>query len=153
MYAFSSQTINNDATDQPETGRDAQDTPYNPDDDQRGWYADHGQGVSVHTGFPNPGIDASLHSLDFNQLLIANSSSTFLMRISGSEWQHLGIFPKDIVVIDRALQPHVSDLAVWWHDGDFAISERARMRPEAEVWGVVTATIHQFRSQEEVRNA
>jgi DNA polymerase V len=106
-------------------------------------------GVSVHTGFPNPGADARLHGLDINRLLVQNSTSTFLMRISGTNWQHLGIFHGDITVIDRSLHARINDLVVWHCGGDFAISERNRMRPDAVMWGVVTATIHQFRKPEE----
>jgi DNA polymerase V len=103
-------------------------------------------GVSVHTGFPNPATDAARRNgLNLSQLLIQNSASTFMMRIAGGNWQYLGIFNDDIILIDRSLGPRHNDLVVWWNDGDFAISEFARMQPGATVWGVVTATIHEFR--------
>lgn len=103
-------------------------------------------GVSVHGGFPNPATDAARQAgLNLNQLLIQNSASTFMMRIAGNHWQHFGIFNDDLAIIDRALSPRPTDLVAWWLDGDFAISEFARMRPEATVWGVVTAIIHELR--------
>jgi DNA polymerase V len=104
-----------------------------------------GQGVSVHTGFPNPAADTSLKGLDLNQLLIHNSVSTYLMRVSGDEWQDIGIFAGDIALVDRALAIQSTDLVVW-HDGsEFALSIKSRITRDAIVWGVVTTVIHQYR--------
>lgn len=104
----------------------------------------HTDGVSIHTGFPNPGTDTRLKSLDLNNLLVHNSASTFIMRIAGHEWQASGLFDGDIAIIDRALLALPNDIVIWWKDGDFAISSCQRMRPDATIWGVVTATVHQF---------
>lgn len=104
-------------------------------------------GVSVHTGFPNPAVDQRLQPLDFNKLLIENTVSTFMFRVRGSEWEAAGVFDGDIAVVDRALSPRKNDVVIWWNDlgGKFAIS-RFHAAPEgAALWGVVTATIHQFR--------
>jgi DNA polymerase V len=105
------------------------------------------EGVSVHAGFPNPATDSSLRSLDFNQLLIQHSVSTYMFRVEGSEWEASGVFAGDIAIVDRALDARKSDIVVWWQDGPdvFAISAYKDVPEGATVWGVVTATIHQFR--------
>lgn len=107
-------------------------------------------GVSVHTGFPNPATDTSLHTLDFNQLLIEHTASTFMFRIDGAEWEDAGVFAGDIAVVDRALDPRKTDVVIWWNEsqGEFSITTYAAMPKEARLWGVVTATIHQFRRKE-----
>ncbi|HJQ08826.1 MAG TPA: S24 family peptidase [Candidatus Saccharimonadales bacterium] len=104
-------------------------------------------GVSIYTGFPNPAIDKSLHGLDLNQLLIQHSTSTYLFRISGSSWEGAGVFDGDIALVDRALDPRKNDVVLWWNDsrGEFAISSCKQIPPHASCWGVITATIHQFR--------
>ena len=104
-------------------------------------------GVSIHTGFPNPATDKSLHTLDFNQLLVRHTASTYMFRVRGSEWEEAGVFDGDIAIIDRALDPKKTDVVVWWDEpkGEFAISKYAAMPPEADLWGIITATIHQFR--------
>ena len=104
-------------------------------------------GVSVHAGFPNPAADKSLHTLDFNQLLVQHGASTFMFRVQGNEWQDAGVFDNDIAIVDRALDPRASDVVVWWDEsrGEFAISGYRRMPAHGACWGVVTATIHQFR--------
>ncbi|HEY8999282.1 MAG TPA: S24 family peptidase [Candidatus Saccharimonadales bacterium] len=103
-------------------------------------------GVSVHTGFPNPATDRSLDTLDLHQLLVPRPNSMFLFRIRGNKWKTQGIFDGDIAVIDRALAPRKGDRVVWWHEahGEFAISLFENVPHEANVWGVVTSTIHQF---------
>ena len=107
----------------------------------------HADGVSIHAGFPNPAADKSLGSLDLHQLLVPRPSSTFLFRISGQQWQDLGVFDDDIAVIDRALDAHSNDIVAWWNEGagEFALSHRSKMPVEAALWGVVTSTVHQHR--------
>ncbi|MBX6334857.1 hypothetical protein IRY61_06000 [Candidatus Saccharibacteria bacterium] len=105
-------------------------------------------GVSVHTGFPNPAVDQRLQTLDLNKLLIQHAASTYMFRIRGNEWEGAGVFDGDIAIVDRALDPHKTDVVIWWDEatGEFAISKFAGMPKTAALWGVVTATIHQFRA-------
>lgn len=105
------------------------------------------QGVSEHTGFPNAGTDTSLSSLDLAKLLIQNPSSTFFMRLRGDEWEHRGVYDGDVVVIDRALVPHETDIVIWWGGESFAIGKPRGIPKETEVWGVVTNIIHQTRQK------
>lgn len=105
------------------------------------------EGVSVHTGFPNPATDTSLQTLDFNQLLIHHAASTYMFRVRGSEWEEAGVLDGDIAIVDRALDPKKTDVVLWWDEakGEFAISKQTAMPKEAALWGIITATIHQFR--------
>ena len=106
-------------------------------------------GVSIHTGFPNPATDQRLQTLDFNKLLIQHSASTYMFRVRGNEWEGAGVFDGDIAVVDRALDQRKTDVVIWWNEasGEFAISKFAAMPAGASLWGVVTATVHQFRKQ------
>lgn len=108
---------------------------------------DDSHGVSVQRGFPNPALDSSLPTLDFNQLLIEHRASTYMFRVQGNQWQDAGIFDRDIAVVDRALDARKTDTVVWWDEsqGEFAISHVNASPPHAAIWGVITATIHQFR--------
>jgi DNA polymerase V len=102
------------------------------------------EGVSVHSGFPNPADGAPLNNPDFNRLLIQHPSATFCMRIAGHEWERQGIYDGDITVIDRALSPKLMDLVIYVLDDGFAISRFSRLIKN-EIWGVVTSVIHQQR--------
>lgn len=111
---------------------------------------DTSHGISVHSGFPNPAADRDFaDSLDIHQLLVPRPSSSFLFRISGNEWQALGIFDQDIAVVDRALDAKKQDIVAWWNaeSGEFQLSACGDMPRESQLFGVVTATIHQLRKQ------
>lgn len=103
------------------------------------------EGVAIHTGFPNPAIDASLKDLDLNQLLIAHSASSYMMQIVGNEWQSLGIFDGDIAIIDRSLTARQNDIVVWWHEDSFRLSYLSQTPKQAIVWGIVTSITHIFK--------
>ena len=102
-------------------------------------------GVSVHTGFPNPAIDASLKDLDLNQLLVSHSVATYYMEITGHTWQQVGIHDGDIAIIDRAISARPNDIVVWWHQDSFMMTPLHKIPKEAQVWGTITATIHRFK--------
>ncbi len=107
------------------------------------------ESVSIHAGFPNPAADKGVSSLDVHQLLIPRPSSTFIFRIAGDQWEDMGIFDGDIAIIDRALGMRKSDVVAWWNDGrgEFQLSYSRDMPTEAQLFGVVSSTIHQFRKQ------
>ncbi|MEO8862967.1 MAG: S24 family peptidase [Candidatus Saccharimonadales bacterium] len=101
-------------------------------------------GVSVHEGFPNPATDTSLQPIDLNSLLVPRRASTYLMRISGDDWADQGIFAGDIAIIDKALSANSNDLVAWIHEDSFVLSPRHAVAQDAEVWGTITAVIHQY---------
>lgn len=105
---------------------------------------DQQDGVSIHAGFPNPGADKSLVSLDLNQLLVQHPTSTFLFRVRGASGEEYGIFDSDVAVVDRALNPHKKDLVIWWDD-TFRISKFSELDQDVAIWGVITSVVHQFR--------
>ena len=106
-------------------------------------------GVSVHTGFPNPALEhrgaSQQLSLDLNQLLIRQPSSTYLFRVTGHAWADQGIFDGDIAVIDRAPQARSTDLIIAWRSTGSTILKQHQLAPDDQPWGVVTAIIHQYR--------
>lgn len=106
-----------------------------------------GDGISVHMGFPNPAADKTLSNLDLHQLLVQRPASTYLFRIAGGQWQDVGVFDGDIAVIDRAIVPKHTDIVAWWNHehGEFQLSHYKQVPKGAEVFGVITATVHQFR--------
>lgn len=104
-------------------------------------------GVSVHSGFPNPALDRRgqlTRSLDINGLLVPRPNSTFLFRISGHRWADQGIYDGDVAVVDRALRPRPTDLVVIWQNTSFNLERRLSRPSEEQPWGVVTSIIHQF---------
>ena len=103
------------------------------------------QGVTEHTGFPNPATDKTLASLDIATLLIKHPASTFFMRIDGHSWEQYGVFHTDIVIIDRALHARPSDVVTWWDETEFCISRYKHIKKQATVWGVISSVVHRYR--------
>lgn len=106
-------------------------------------------GVSVHSGFPNPAADQRGRktglALDLNHLLVRQPSSTYLFRVSGHQWAHQGIYDGDIAVIDRAVQARDTDLLVVWQEAGSRLCRQHQLTPDDKPWGVVTSIIHQYR--------
>ncbi|MDL2362769.1 MAG: S24 family peptidase [Patescibacteria group bacterium] len=83
--------------------------------------------------------------LNLNQLLVRQESSTQALRVTGHQWADQGILDGDLVLVDRALQAGSSDLIVAWRDNDARFCRQHQLTPDDSPWGVVTATIHQYR--------
>jgi hypothetical protein len=109
----------------------------------------HGDGVSIHSGFPNPALDRRGQgprlALDLNQLLVRHPSSTYLFRVIGHHWTSQGVYDGDVAIIDRALQARPSDLIVAWRPEGSTLCRQHQLTPDDKPWGVVTAIIHQYR--------
>lgn len=107
-------------------------------------------GVSTHSGFPNPGLESRKQgaklALDLNQLLIKRPSSTYLFRISGHNWADQGIYDGDVIIVDRAQQVQKTALIVAWHSNSLIIGKHRQLAAITQPWGVVTAVIHQYQT-------
>lgn len=104
-------------------------------------------GIAAHAGFPNAAHDPMIQGLQLQQLLVPQPHSTYFFRVAGNQWQADGIFDGDIAIIDRSLQP-LRDIVAWIHEDTFALSRfTQKQRSQILVWGVVTAIIHQTRTQ------
>jgi len=62
-------------------------------------------GTKISAGFPSPADDFLESTLDLNEYLIKHPSSTFLVRVTGDSMIDAGIFPNDILIVDRSLTP------------------------------------------------
>lgn len=108
---------------------------------------DSAAGVTEHTGFPNPATDSHMISLDISQLLIKHPASTFFMRLSGNTWEDRGMFDNDLIIIDRSLDPKVTDTVIWWEGDSFIISNYSAVPDATPIWGIVTHVIHSMRGE------
>ena len=119
----------------------------------------------VAAGFPSPADDYIEARLDLNEHLIKNPAATFFARATGESMTGVGIFPGDILVVDRSLSPKNGSIIIAVVDGELAVkrlsmyqgrvelvSENPRYKPivipdeaSLEVWGVVSYVIHSLR--------
>jgi SOS-response transcriptional repressor LexA len=56
----------------------------------------------IRAGFPNPADDHVEQDIDLNALLMPHPAASFLLRVAGESMIDAGIYPEDIVVVDRS---------------------------------------------------
>ncbi|MDG1201162.1 MAG: translesion error-prone DNA polymerase V autoproteolytic subunit, partial [Candidatus Actinomarina sp.] len=100
--------------------------------------------------------------VDLNQYLVKHPASTFLVRASGESMINAGIFPNDILVVDRSLKAESGKVVIAVVDSELTVKRYVKkgknilLKPEndsfdpivindeseAYIWGVVTNVIH-----------
>ena len=116
----------------------------------------------VAAGFPSPADDYLEDKIDLNQYLVKHPAATFLVRASGESMINAGIFPNDILVVDRSLKAEDGKVVIAVVDNELTVKRYRKrgksivLEPENEaydpiiiseeseafVWGVVTNVIH-----------
>ena len=117
----------------------------------------------IQAGFPSPAEDeVPFEPYDLGAKLIPNPQSTFFIRVTGESMRDAGIFPDDVLIVDRSLDAHNGDVVVAAVNGEFTVKRlfktrnRVELRPENKkfrpiviegdaelvVWGVVKTVIH-----------
>ena len=119
---------------------------------------------SETTGFQSPAQDYIEKRLDLNERYIHHPAATFFMRVDSDAMTGVGIFSRDILIVDRSLEPKHRKIVVAavggelivrrLHDDDGDLSLIPE-NPEYEtieikncghssIWGVVTVFIHEL---------
>ncbi len=116
---------------------------------------------AIVAGFPSPAQDYVEQALDLNKLCIKHPAATFFVRVKGESMLDAGIYPDDILVVDRALQARHGDVVIACLHGELTV-KRLHTRPslrllacnpayppidipeaaELDIFGVVTYAIH-----------
>jgi len=117
------------------------------------------EGVSA--GFPSPANDFMENNIDLNKELCKNPLATFYIKVKGNSMINAGINDKDILIVDRSLEPQNNKIAVCFIDGEFTVKrikvdqdcvylmpENEKYQPikvtdenELIIWGIVTYVI------------
>jgi DNA polymerase V len=117
------------------------------------------EGVSA--GFPSPAADFSENNIDLNKELSENPLATFYIKVKGNSMIDAGINDKDVLVVDRSLEPRDNKIAICFVDGEFTVKrikvekdclylmpENPNYKPikvteenQLIIWGIVTYVI------------
>ncbi|WP_020678090.1 translesion error-prone DNA polymerase V autoproteolytic subunit [Geopsychrobacter electrodiphilus] len=119
---------------------------------------------AVAAGFPSPATDYCEQKLDLNDLCIKNPSATYFVRATGDSMIEAGIFPGDVLVVDRSISASHGDIVIVSVNGELTVKmleTKPKMRlvpmncllapidlPEdadLEVFGVATTVVHSLR--------
>lgn len=76
---------------------------------------------AVECGFPSPARDFTEGSIDLNEELIPHPNSTFVVRARGDSMIGSGIYPGDLVIVDRSLKSRNGSVVVAVLDGELSI--------------------------------
>jgi DNA polymerase V len=115
----------------------------------------------VSAGFPSPAADFMETNIDLNAALSENPLATFYIRVNGNSMIDAGINDKDVLVVDRSLEPQNNKIAICFIDGEFTVKriqletdclylmpENSNYQPikvteenELIIWGIVTYVI------------
>lgn len=77
------------------------------------------EGVSA--GFPSPAADFMETNIDLNKELSENQLATFYIKVKGNSMIDAGINDKDVLVVDRSLEPQNNKIAICFIDGEFTV--------------------------------
>ena len=77
------------------------------------------EGVSA--GFPSPASDFMENGIDLNTELSENPLATFYIKVKGNSMIDAGINDKDVLVVDRSIEPQNNKIAICFIDGEFTV--------------------------------
>ncbi|WP_140486283.1 LexA family protein [Flavobacterium sp. GSA192] len=115
----------------------------------------------VSAGFPSPAADFMENNIDLNKELSENPLATFYIKVKGNSMIDAGINDKDVLIVDRSIEPQDNKIAICFIDGEFTVKriklqkdclylmpENSNYTPikvteenELIIWGIVTYVI------------
>lgn len=116
----------------------------------------------VKAGFPSPATDYIESRIDLNTLLIRHPATTYLVEVEGESMIDIGIYPNDILVVDRSLTASNKDIVIALVDEGFAAKQLIlgdtiilrslnndykdiEVKGSLELFGVVASGIRRFK--------
>ena len=120
---------------------------------------------SVAAGFPSPATDYCESRLDLNELCVKHPAATYFVRAQGDSMIEAGIFPGDVLVVDRSLTAKHGDIVIAALNGELTVKKletrpKVRLVPmnpkysaveipegtDIEIFGVATTAVHSLKN-------
>ncbi len=121
---------------------------------------------AVECGFPSPARDFTEGTIDLNEELIPRPNSTFIVRARGDSMVGSGIYPGDLLIVDRSLSPRNGSIIIAVLDGELSVkglklnNDRVTLSSsnpnysdvivseemDFTIWGVCTNVVHNLTS-------
>ncbi|MDA0989995.1 MAG: transcriptional repressor LexA [Verrucomicrobia bacterium] len=117
---------------------------------------------SVQAGFPSPAEEELLDTLSLDELLVDRPEATYMLRVSGDSMIDAGIFPGDIVLVEKGKAPRNNDVVIAQVDGEWTMKffvkkgkdisleaankkyKTIRPRDSLEIGGIVRTVIRKY---------
>lgn len=85
----------------------------------------------IAAGFAAPVEEYAGEKVSFDDYLIRDRASTFLLRVKGESMINAGIHEGDLVVVERGKEPRVNDIVVGVIDGEFTLKRLKKDKGKA----------------------
>ena len=76
---------------------------------------------TVEAGFPSPAEEELADTMTLDDFLIDNKEASYILRVSGDSMKDAGIMDKDMVIVDRSINPKDGDIVIAEVDGDWTM--------------------------------
>ena len=76
---------------------------------------------AVECGFPSPARDFTEGTIDLNEELIPHPNATFIVRARGDSMVGSGIYPGDLLIVDRSIKPQNESIIIAVLDGELSV--------------------------------
>src|SRR5690606_24951578 len=83
----------------------------------------------VPAGFPSPAQDYIEQTLDLNELRICQPAATFFVRAEGESMTGAGIFPNDVLVVERSVSARHGDIGIASVEREMTVKQ-LHLKPE-----------------------
>lgn len=120
---------------------------------------------AVAAGFPSPATDYCESRLDLNELCVKHPAATYFVRAQGDSMIEAGIFPGDVLVVDRSLIAKHGDIVIAALNGELTV-KKLEAKPtlrlvsmnsnysaveipeetDIEIFGVATTVVHSLKN-------
>ena len=116
----------------------------------------------VPAGFPSFTESTVEKRIDLNKFLVSKPAATHIVKVIGDSMIKVGIFPNDLLIVDRSIEPTHNKIVIAIVDGEYTVKRLYKqgnvikllaendtyppieIKGELEIWGVVQHVIHSF---------
>ena len=98
-------------------------------------------------GFPSPADDFVQPDLDLNKLILKHPSATFFMQVESQDYKKFGVYPGDLLVVDRSISPKPGKAIIVTQQGEFKLLRASieLAKTAHTFWGTVTLQIRKLK--------
>lgn len=120
--------------------------------------------AKVPAGFPSPADDYLDSALNLHDYVVKHPAATYFVRAEGDSMLEAGIFPGDLLVVDRSIPPAHDKIVIAAIDGQLTVKRLSKINDKVQllpantkyppinitgeedliIWGVVSYVIHKI---------
>ena len=96
-------------------------------------------------GFGSPATEELADTITVGEYLIRDKDASYLLEVTGSALQDMGLLEGDMVVFERSHSYKVGDLVVTLSDDGYELKQLGKDTKRIEIVGVVTGSFRSYK--------